>query len=347
MSNSLLKNAYELITSDNVRDKFSKNNQANLVSYEQECLFARQQLEKNEYTLKAAANKPAALQAAILNVAAIGISLNPATSHAYLVPRKPNKDSPMQICLDISFKGLVKLATDLGAIKWAKAELVYENDEFVWNGPNENPTHKADPFSTDRGAIKGGYCIAKLPDDSVMIEVMSIAEIQKVQATSKAQSGPWKTWFEEMAKKTIIKRASKSWPQTENRERLDRAIEVVNEHEGMAYTLEDHARYMKAIKQNDCLEMVKIKQDVSDEAWNALYNSFPKGEITKNKDIVKGLEREGFQRLESASLDLVACIESDDEHGAREILEDIEASRLNIPAQHLGYVELLGGNDVC
>ena len=58
-----------------------------ILDFTQECLFARQQLLKNNFTLDTAAKNPNSLQAAILNVAAIGVSLNPALSHAYLVPR--------------------------------------------------------------------------------------------------------------------------------------------------------------------------------------------------------------------------------------------------------------------
>src|SRR5699024_2773328 len=161
---------------------------------------------------------------------------NPAQQHAYLVPRDG------KICLDISFRGLVYLATDSGAIKWAKAELVYENDEFEWLGPSTVPTHKADPFSEDRGKLVGGYVIAKMPDDEVMIETMSAHENDKVRATSSAKNGPWKTWFEEMAKKTLIKRAYKPWPQTPARRRLDTAVEALHESEGSAFTLEQQDR---------------------------------------------------------------------------------------------------------
>ena len=137
--------------------KFIKLNEANgnLLDFAQECLFAKQQIMKNDYIYNVAQGAPQSLEDAILNVSAIGVSLNPASSHAYLVPREG------RICLDISYRGLVKLATDSGAIKWAKCELVYTNDRFVWKGPVEAPEHEADPFG-DRGEIKGGYCVASL-----------------------------------------------------------------------------------------------------------------------------------------------------------------------------------------
>lgn len=215
-------------------EQFLTLNRANneLLSYEKECTFARQQLEKNDFSMKTAGSNQKSLQAAILNVAAIGISLNPAKQHAYLVPRKG------AICLDISFQGLRKIATDSGAILWAKVELVYENDTFKWTGPVGAPVHEADPFSNDRGQLIGGYCLAKLPSGEYMTETMKVEEINKVRDTSKAsKDGPWVNWYDEMAKKTILKRAFKQWPQTASnntgRERLEAVILASHDAEGL------------------------------------------------------------------------------------------------------------------
>jgi len=219
---------------DNLRaleKPFSAQN-AYALKFESECLFAKQQLMKNNTTLQAAENNQASLRSAILNTAAIGISLNPALSHAYLVPRNG------AICLDISYRGLVKLATDSGAIKWAKTELVYDDEPFEWVNMVTLPIHKLNPFGGKRSGntidgVVGGYCVAQLADNSYLLDHMSIADIQKVADTSKAKSGPWKDWPLEMAKKTLVKRASKSWPQSGERERLDKAVEILNEHEGI------------------------------------------------------------------------------------------------------------------
>lgn len=313
-------------------------NNGNLVDFEQECLFARQQLLKNEFTLKTAAANPMSLQAAILNVAAIGISLNPAQQHAYLVPRDK------QICLDISFRGLVKLATDSGAIKWAKAELVYENDKFTWNGPAKEPEHQADPFS-ERGAIKGGYTIAKLPDDSVLIDVMSVDEINKVRDTSKAKNnGPWVNWYEEMAKKTLIKRAYKSWPQTEARVRIDKAVEILNEHEGTAYTLEQQAHYLTLLRNGDGLEFYAYRHTLPEHVWIALHNSFEKGHKVKGKEQANELEKAGVEAYNACIADLIGLANDDDSSGVQEILAELspDAYQLvfkNLPQGVQEYIE--------
>lgn len=301
--------------------KFTSLNKSNgsILDFEQECLFARQQILKNNFTLQIAASNPNSLRSAILNVAAIGLSLNPATQHAYLVPRDGG------ICLDISYQGLRKLATDSGSIKWAKCELVYENDHFKWCGPASVPTHEADPFG-DRGACKGGYCVAKLPDGEYLTEVMCIDDIHKIRDTSKAfkkGGGPWVDWPDEMAKKTILKRAYKQWPQTPNRRRIDDAVSILNETEGTAYSIEQHTEYMASLQSQDELALWLFTRKTPEHVILALYNSFDKGQKSANKKLHADLEKAGLKRAYEIADDLIACIDCDDANGVLEITNEL------------------------
>ncbi|CQH28209.1 recombinase RecT [Yersinia enterocolitica] len=192
------------------------------VTWAKESQFAVQLFQRNEYLTKTAIANPASAQNAIINVAAIGITLNPASKLAYLVPRDG------MVCLDISYMGLLHLAQATGAIKWGQCKLVYSNDTYESNGLDSAPTHKYNTFG-DRGTVVGGYCTIKTPDGDYLTEEMSLAEIKATEATSKAKNGPWKNFWEEMARKTIVKRASKYWPR---RERLDAAIDYVNTEGG-------------------------------------------------------------------------------------------------------------------
>ena len=319
-------------------EKSFKAQNAYDLKFENECLFAKQQILKNDYSVKAAQNAPDALRNAILNVAAVGISLNPASAHAYLVPRSPAKGQAPQICLDVSYRGMVKLATDSGSIKWAKSELVYEGDEFEWRGMAEIPLHSpVDPFAdhTTLEGLRGGFCVAQLSDGSYMVDRMSAADILKVANTSKASNGPWKTWPTEMAKKTLVKRASKSWPQSAGRSRLDQAIELVNEHEGLEPepvvarasdylqpTEEQTATYLELAKgeplpfwlwysaQDERLKVslpgCKFEHGTKQKMMKAFNNTLEAGR----------LEWEGY------NIDFRALCDSQDEHGAAEFLAD-------------------------
>ena len=65
----------------------------------------------------------------------------------------------------------------------------------------------------DRGALRFVYAVAKLKGGGVQFDCMGLSEVKKIQAQSKAgQSGPWVSHFEEMAKKTVIRRLFKYLP---------------------------------------------------------------------------------------------------------------------------------------
>lgn len=217
-----------------VKDQFIPK-AGELLSYDKEALFAMQALAKSDYSLKVANENRNSVRLAMLNVASTGLTLNPTHAYAYLVPRDGS------IVLDISYKGLIKIATDCGAILWARADVVYSSDEFTYNGPAAAPGHKADVFNKDRGELVGAYCIAKTREGDILCEVMPLAEIEKIRSKSelfkKKQSGPWVEFFVQMVKKSCIKRAAKTWPYTGRSGKLFEAIELASESEG-GYTFE-------------------------------------------------------------------------------------------------------------
>lgn len=193
------------------------------VTWAKESQFAIQAFQKNDFLAKTAMANPTSAQNAIINVAAIGITLNPAAKLAYLVPRDGG------VHLDISYMGLLHLAQVSGAIQWGQCRLVHANDTYESNGLDKAPTHKYNAFG-ERGAVVGGYCTVKTQQGDYLTDEMSLAEIKQVESTSKAKNGPWKNWWEEMARKTIVKRAAKYWPRVE---RVDSAIHHLNDDEGI------------------------------------------------------------------------------------------------------------------
>lgn len=207
------------------------------INFEREAVFALQVLSRNDYTIKVATNNRQSVVDSITNVASIGISLNPARKQAYLVPREG------KICLDISYMGLMDLAMATGSIRWAKAELVYETDQFALNGFDRPPTHTFAPFAKDRGDIVGVYVVVKTADGDYLTEAMSLDEVFAIRDRSSAWKAyikdksklcPWVTDEGEMIKKTCVKRAYKYWPKTE---RLEHAIHYLNTDGGQGIDL--------------------------------------------------------------------------------------------------------------
>lgn len=210
-----------------LRDTFQSRLTNNNLNFEVEAGFAVQQLESNDYLLSVAMGNRQSVINAVTNVAAIGISLNPARKQAYLVPRDK------KVCLDISYIGLVDLATQSGSIVWAKSELVYEADNFSMGEPGTLPKHQFNPFSKDRGPVIGAYVVVKTPSGEYLCDAMSLDEIFAIRDRSSAWKAykskgvqcPWVTDEGEMSKKTVIKRASKLWPKND---RLNMAIQHLN-----------------------------------------------------------------------------------------------------------------------
>jgi len=215
------------------------------INFDKEAGFALQILGASDFMMSVAMSNRQAVENAITNVAAIGISLNPAKKQAYLVPRKVK--GAMMVCLDISYMGLIDLAVASGSILWAQANIVREHDNFIVNGFDKPPTHGHDPFATAavRGAIKGAYVVIKTPDGEYLTHTMDIDSIYSIRDRSeswkafkdgKAKSGgPWASDESEMIKKTVVKQAYKYWPKTERSGRLDEAIQHLNTEGGEGF----------------------------------------------------------------------------------------------------------------
>ena len=100
-------------------------------------------------------------------------------------------------------------------------QVVYENDEFEYWIDESGPHLRHTPLmGDDRGKATGVYAVCKLKDDSVEIETMSVAQVEEVRAVSRTKGGPWTDWWDEMARKTVVRRLSKRLPMSSDQERV-------------------------------------------------------------------------------------------------------------------------------
>ncbi len=213
-------------------------------TFAREAAFAAQILKDNPYLAEVAIGNLDSLKEAIINVAAIGLSLSPVHNYAYLIPRKVR--DVMKVCLDISYKGYIELGTSKGVLLWVKAEIVRDTDEFEYRGMNQEPVHRFKPFNKDRGDIVGGFIVAKMTSGDLLVDFMPIHEIYNIRDRSdgfkayqarKIKSTPWVSDEGEMIKKTLIKRGRKSWPSSIAKD-LDRALAVADEDESIDFAAE-------------------------------------------------------------------------------------------------------------
>ena len=156
---------------------------------------------------------PASFLGAMMTSAQLGLEVNTPLGQAYVLPYS-NKGT-LEAQFQIGYKGLIDLAYRSGEVEVIQSHVVYENDEFVCSyGLNPELTHK--PAFADRGEPIKVYAVFKTKSGGYGFEVMSMDDVRRHAAKySKSYNNsfsPWKTNFEEMAKKTVLKRVLKYAP---------------------------------------------------------------------------------------------------------------------------------------
>lgn len=156
---------------------------------------------------------PISFLAALMNAAQLGLEPNTPLGHAYLIPYK-NKGT-YECQFQIGYKGLIDLAYRNGQMQTIQAQSVYENDYFEYEfGLEPKLVHR--PAFEDRGEVTYFYGLFRTVNGGYGFSVMSKAEMDvHAKQYSKAfdsSYSPWKTCYEEMAKKTVIKQALKYAP---------------------------------------------------------------------------------------------------------------------------------------
>ena len=159
---------------------------------------------------------PMSFIAALLNAAQLGLEPNTPLGQAYLIPYKNRNTVECQF--QLGYKALINLAFRTGQMQMIQAHVVRERDVFDFEyGLNPKLIHRpADGSPEDRGEITYIYAMYKLSNGGYNFEVSNKAEMDYFAAKySKAfasQYSPWNTAYEEMAKKTVIKRVLKYAP---------------------------------------------------------------------------------------------------------------------------------------
>lgn len=168
---------------------------------------------------------PESVLQSVMDAAALGLEPGSPLGHAYLVPY----GSAAQLI--IGYRGLIALARRSGNIESVTANCVYSRDSLKVNlsaGEIDHspfmpamPTHEEMSRMTpneidamlDRGRLIGVYCVAKFVGGGQHVDFMTVGDVEAIRKRSRAgNNGPWKTDYDEMARKTVVRRAAKYWP---------------------------------------------------------------------------------------------------------------------------------------
>jgi recombination protein RecT len=143
---------------------------------------------------------------AIIQASQLGLEPGGALGHAYLIPYG------REVQMQIGYRGMVDLARRSGNISSLSARIVRDGD--LWRptfGTDEGIEHV--PAFSNR-PMTLAYAVAKMKDGIAQFDIMPKEEIDHIRDTysKTAKSGPWVNEYEEMAKKTVVRRLFKMLP---------------------------------------------------------------------------------------------------------------------------------------
>lgn len=160
---------------------------------------------------------PRSLLAAIIESSQLGLEID-MRGLAFIVPYGK------EATLLIGYKGLIELAIRSGKVSHIDAEVVYEDDEFDYAlGLDPKLYHKPSLTRPDASQKKAVYALAKMTDGEPVFIILGQSDIERIKKSSRAKSGPWFDWEDEMWKKSAIRRLCKRLPQSPE---LQRAISI-------------------------------------------------------------------------------------------------------------------------
>lgn len=158
---------------------------------------------------------------AIIICAQFGLEPNTPQGHIYLIPFENRRKKVVEVQIILGYKGLIDLARRSGEIETITARVAYKGDDFSIEYGTVDAIKHIPKLDGEPGAIIGVYAVAKLKGGGYQFEWMSVAQINKIRdesqgyKTAKAfgrTNTPWHTNWEEMAKKTAIRRLCKYLP---------------------------------------------------------------------------------------------------------------------------------------
>jgi recombination protein RecT len=112
------------------------------------------------------------------------------------------------------YSGLLRRFRRSGQFRWITAGIVRQGEEFEhWIGADGEHFRHVPGDDVSRPIIKA-YSVATTKDGGIFVAVMPKAEVDKIRAQSRAtrEDSPWNRHYEEMAKKTALRRLSKYLP---------------------------------------------------------------------------------------------------------------------------------------
>lgn len=159
----------------------------------------------------------------------LGLEPNTPLQRGYLIPFKNRSSGKQEVQFIPGYKGLIWLATQSGEIASIESHVAYEKERFIVKlGTTPSIDHAMSV--SGRGAPIAFYAVATMRNGAKTFEVMTLEQVEEIRRRSQSgDSGPWKTDFEQMARKTVIRRLMNYLPLSEQRVASAMTVQAKNE----------------------------------------------------------------------------------------------------------------------
>lgn len=180
------------------------------------------------------------------------------------------------------YAGILKKIRQSNELASVVTHVVYQRDKFEYVlGDEEKIIHEPYMGAEDRGSVIAAYCIARLKDGTIVREVMTFQDIEKVRKSSKAGAisktdlkynknakigdpkGIWLNWYEEMARKTVFRKCAKWLPQ-----QIELVDQVFNNDDSMEVMSAIDADPEVLIEGDSSIEQIEKQPDLKKEIEN-------------------------------------------------------------------------------
>lgn len=200
---------------------------------------------------------PETIYHSLITAAQLGLEIGAAKGEAYLVPYNGRCQ------LIPGYRGLIKLALRSKAVRAVYAHAVHSADDFsIELGSDPRVVHRP-ALHEDRGEVIGCYAVAQLASGAVDVEWMSVAELDRIRAASKAsKGGPWEAHTDEMRRKTVIRRLAKRLPMGDDFFQASHADDLAEQGKDVRLDLADAPSDAEIVEQpNSLREKIKAAAD--------------------------------------------------------------------------------------
>ena len=164
--------------------------------------------------------QPASVFACVIQASQLG--LRPGLmGECYLIPFRQREEG--YVCtLQIGYQGMLELVRRSGMVDSISAHLVREADEFSVQWGTEPGIHHRPFLDGDAGRVRLVYAVARLKGGGTHAELMTLQDIERIRNRSQnvinakryGKETPWDTDWEEMARKTVLRRICKYLPKS-------------------------------------------------------------------------------------------------------------------------------------